>query len=202
MQLSYLRVKYSKHNLNSEFPEVCCSFYQRHQKSKSKFRSWKHIIKFDIIKSSFSKILCLQGACQELSVLLLHCQVKHPSTWTIIQFCKTLQACKSQAQRYLSFLFTRLYWTFAEKSWLCAVWWSAHQKRRRPSSLWPLIHQDIQVLAEIIHFDRPCHRCSMGACPLFCTFGVSKKKCTKPKKSSVPNWNTFVDKQSNFCKKH
>ena len=141
---------------------------------------------FNIIKSSFSKILCLQGACQELSVLLLHCQVKHPSTWTIIQFCKTLQACKSQAQRYLSFLFTRLYWTFAEKSWLCAVWWSAHQKRRRPSSLWPLIHQDIQVLAEIIHFDRPCHRCSMGACPLFCTFGVSKKKCTKPKKAVFP----------------
>lgn len=179
MQLSYLRVKYSKHNLNSVFPEVCTSFYQRHQKSKSKFRSWKHIIKFDIIKSSFSKILCLQGACQELSVLLLHCQVKHPSTWTIIQFCKTLQACKSQAQRYLSFLFTRLYWTFAEKSWLCAVWWSAHQKRRRPSSLWPLIHQDIQVLAEIIHFDRPCHRCSMRGMPPFLHFWSVQEKMHK-----------------------
>ena len=37
---------------------------------------------FNIIKSSFSKILCLRGACQELSVLRLHCQVRHPSTWT------------------------------------------------------------------------------------------------------------------------
>ena len=121
MQLSYLRVKYSKHNLSSVFPEVCSSFHQRHQKFWSKFRFWKHIIKFDIIKSSFSKILCLQGACQELSVLLLHCQVKHPSTWTIIQFCKTFQACNSQAQSYLSFLFTMLYWTFAEKSCLCCM---------------------------------------------------------------------------------
>ena len=181
------------------FSEV---FYQKQQnKFKSNFRSWKHIIKFDIIKSSFSKILCLQGACQELSVLLLHCQVKHPSTWTIIQFCKTFLACKSQAQRYLSFLFTRLYWTFAEKSWLCAVWWSAHQKRRRPSSLWPLIHQDIQVLAEIIHFDRSWHRCSRGHAPFSALLEVSRNAWkapwiffyTRPKNAQIQNSYKYLE---------
>ena len=52
---------------------------------------------FNIIKSSFSKILCLRGACQELSVLRLHCQVRHPSTWTQHMSRSFHKSCYDQA---------------------------------------------------------------------------------------------------------
>ena len=68
---------------------------------------------FNIIKSSFSKILCLRGACQELSVLRLHCQVRHPSTWTQHMSRSFYESCLDQATKLSQSNKVRIVLTYA-----------------------------------------------------------------------------------------